>query len=55
METTNLGGCGHEIGVFGGQAYPVLVCFYRDDEGAIQIASARLGGTLRLPWNPLAQ
>ena len=33
----------------------VLVCYYRGPNGNIQIAHAREGGTLRLPWNPLAK
>ncbi|CEJ92410.1 hypothetical protein VHEMI08064 [[Torrubiella] hemipterigena] len=32
-----------------------LNCFYRDDHGNISIVSCREGGTLRMPWNPLAK
>lgn len=32
-----------------------LNCFYRDDHGNIAIVSCREGGTLRMPWNPLAK
>jgi len=33
----------------------VLVCLYHDGNGGVGIATAREGGTLRLPWNPLAK
>lgn len=32
-----------------------LICFYRGPQGGIEIGHAREGGTLRLPWNPLAK
>lgn len=32
-----------------------LVCFYRNDNGSISIATCREGTTLRMPWNELAK
>ncbi|RTE83063.1 hypothetical protein BHE90_002397 [Fusarium euwallaceae] len=32
-----------------------LVCYYRTETGAVGIAYCREGGTIRLPWNPLAK
>ena len=55
LETNDLGDCGHFIGTGGMEALPVLVCLYRNDFGGISIGSARCGGTMRLPWNPLAK
>jgi hypothetical protein len=32
-----------------------LVCYYRTRTGGVGIAFCRQGGTIRLPWNPLAK
>lgn len=32
-----------------------LICYYRSPDGTIKGCHAREGGTLRLPWNPLAK
>ena len=32
-----------------------LICYYKDPQGGIGIGHGREGGTLRLPWNPLAK
>ena len=50
-----MGDCGHFVGVNALEAMPVLVCFYRTHFGGVGIGHARSGGTLRLPWNPLAK
>lgn len=33
----------------------VLTVYYRADDGSIAMKSCREGGTVRLPWNPLAK
>ncbi len=33
----------------------VLVVYYRTPKGGVAVKTAREGGTLRLPWNKLAQ
>jgi hypothetical protein len=32
-----------------------MVCYYRTSDGGVGVGYARPGGTLRLPWNPLAK
>jgi len=32
-----------------------LICYYRTPQGGVAIGHGREGGTLRLPWNPLAK
>jgi hypothetical protein len=41
-------------GFWGGEAR-CLICYYRDPHGGVAVGHAREGGTLRLPWNPLAK
>ena len=32
-----------------------LICYYRTPNGGVAIGHGREGGTMRLPWNPLAK
>lgn len=32
-----------------------LICYYKAPHGGVGIGHGREGGTLRLPWNPLAK
>jgi hypothetical protein len=32
-----------------------LICYYRAPNGGVAIGHGREGGTMRLPWNPLAK
>ncbi|KAH7190007.1 hypothetical protein BKA60DRAFT_586621 [Fusarium oxysporum] len=52
-----LDGTGDTLGAggFWGWEPKTLVCYYRTNEGDVGIAYCRDGGTIRLPWNPLAK
>ncbi len=49
LDAVDLGSGGY------GMSQPILVCIYRADHGGFAVATARPGGTVRLPWNPLAR
>ncbi len=50
MDGTNLGdGGNHWFGT------KTLQVYYRDQHGRVGMAACREGGTVRLPWNPLAK
>lgn len=42
-------------GSFYGWEPKTLVCYYRTEVGGIATIYCREGGTIRLPWNPLAK
>lgn len=42
-------------GGFYGWEPKALVCYYRTEAGNVDIKFCRDGGTIRLPWNPLAK
>jgi len=42
-------------GGFWGWEKKTLICYYRTPQGGVGIGHGREGGTLRLPWNPLAK
>ncbi|KAH8729977.1 hypothetical protein BGZ61DRAFT_586408 [Ilyonectria robusta] len=52
-----LDGSGESLGAggFWGWEPKVLACYYRTETGDVATACCRDGGTVRLPWNPLAK
>lgn len=52
-----LDGTGDSLGAGGFWAWEpkTFVCYYKTDTGDVGIACCRDGGTIRLPWNPLAK
>jgi len=43
------------VGGFYGWEARNLICYYRASNGGVGIGHGREGGTMRLPWNPLAK